>query len=170
MKFKSVFILLLFAFAGFTVVYAEDTRTITDMVGRQVTVPTEIDSVLGTSPPTSEAVYMINPDTLIGLNFAFNDTNYVSEKYRNLPNVGGQQMGNTLNYETFLSMKPDIILFGSSPGTNVSDTIDDMQRKLYPIPVVGVIDATNAKEYGPGIIFLGDLLDQKEKASELNTF
>ncbi|MDD1727878.1 MAG: ABC transporter substrate-binding protein [Methanospirillum sp.] len=170
MKFKSVFILLLFAFAGFTVVYAEDTRTITDMVGRQVTVPTEIDSVLGTSPPTSEAVYMINPDTLIGLNFAFNDTNYVSEKYRNLPNVGGQQMGNALNYETFLSMKPDIILFGSSPGTNVSDTIDDMQRKLYPIPVVGVIDATNAKEYGPGIIFLGDLLDQKEKASELNTF
>jgi iron complex transport system substrate-binding protein len=79
-------------------------------------------------------------------------------------------MGSTLNYETFLSMNPDVILYGSSPGTNVSSTIDDIQTKLNPIPVVGTLDSTNAKNYGPEITYLGDLLDQKDKAAELNAF
>jgi iron complex transport system substrate-binding protein len=169
-KLKILFIILLLLLPGFSAVYAEETRTITDMTGRTVTIPVEIDTVLGTSPPTTEAVYMLDPDALIGLNFAFNSTKYVDPKYANLPNVGGQQMGNTLNYETFLSMSPDVILFGSSPDHDVVSTIDDMQTKLSPIPVVGVIDTTNAKDYGPGITFLGDLLNQKEQAAKLNSF
>lgn len=168
-RISLILILLIFCI-GISTGLADDTRTITDMVGRTVTIPTEIDAVLGTSPPTTEAVYMIEPDSLIGLNFAFNNTKYVPAAYATLPNVGGQQMGATLNYETFLAMNPDIVLYGASPGTDVKDTIDDMQKKLNPIPVVGVIDSTNAKEYGPGITFLGDLLGQKEQAAELNTF
>ncbi|MFH0967159.1 MAG: ABC transporter substrate-binding protein [Methanobacteriota archaeon] len=140
------------------------------MDGRTVTVPAEIHKILGTSPPTTEAVYMLDPDVLVGLNFAFNNSKYVPAKYVNLPNVGGQQMGTSLNYETFLSMNPDIVLYGSSPGTNVSSTIDDIQTKLNPIPVVGTEDSTNAKNYEPEITFLGDLLDKKDKAAELNAF
>ncbi len=149
---------------------AGETRTITDMVGRTVIVPAEIDSVLGTSPPTTEAVYMLDPDLLSGLNFAFNSTRYVPDEYRSLPDLGGQQMGKTLNYETFLSIHPDIILFGTTPYHDVVSTIDDLQTKLNPVPVVGVIDTTNARDYGPGITFLGELLDRKEEAAELNTF
>ena len=169
-KLKSLLFVLLLVFAGFSIAYAEETKTITDMTGREVTVPVEINTVLGTSPPTTEAVYMLAPDTLIGLNFAFNNTKYVPAKYTTLPNVGGQQMGASLNYETFLSMNPNIILYGSSPGSNASSTIDDIQTKLSPIPVVGTEDSTNAKNYKPEITFLGDLLNQKEKAAELNAF
>ncbi len=167
---ESLILLVFVLVSGFSAVYAEETRTITDMTGRTVTVPVEIDAVLGTAPPTTEAVYMISPDSLIGLNFAFNSTKFVAEKYAGLPNVGGQQMGNTLNYETFLSMKPDVILYGASPGTDVSDTIDEIQKKLNPIPVIGVIDSTKAEGYGPEITFLGDLLNQEEQASELKAF
>ena len=163
-----VFLILSATCSG--MVYAADTRTITDMTGRTVIVPVEITSVLGTSPPTTEAVYMIDPEVLIGLNFAFNNTKYVPAKYANLPNVGGQQMGNTLNYETFLSMNPDIILYGSSPGINASGTIDPIQGKLNPIPVVGVEDSTNAKDYSSEITFLGDILNKQNQAAELNQF
>ena len=156
--------------SGFCAVFAEETRTITDMTGRTVVIPVEIDSVLGTAPPTTEAVYMIDPDVLIGLNFAFNTSKYVSSKYTNLPNVGGQQMGNTLNYETFLSMNPDIVLYGATVGTDVSDQIESIQTKLAPIPVVGVEDSTNAEDYGREIEFLGELLNAEEEADDLNIF
>jgi len=161
---------LVIAATSSSLVFAADTKTITDMTGRSVTVPVDIETLLGTSPPTTEAVYMLDPDVLIGLNFAFNSTKYVPEKYANLPNVGGQQMGNTLNYETFLSMNPDVVLFGSSPDFDVVSTIDDMQTKLYPIPVVGTIDSTDATSYGPEITFLGELLNKQDKAAELNAF
>jgi len=163
-------IFLIVIASGFCAVYAEETRTITDMTGRTIVIPVEIDSVLGTAPPTTEAVYMIDPDVLIGLNFAFNTTKYVSSKYANLPNVGGQQMGNTLNYETFLSMNPDVVLYGASPGTDVSDTIQNMETKLSPIPVVGVEDSTNAEDYRREITFLGELFNAEEEADELNEF
>ncbi len=163
-------LVVLWTAAGFCGVYAADTKTITDMTGRTVTVPAEITKVLGTSPPTTEAVYMIDPDVLIGLNFAFNSTKYVPEKYRSLPNVGGQQMGNTLNYETFLAMNPDIILYGSSPGTNVSGTISDIETKLKPIPIVGVEDSTNAHDYDTEITYLGELLNKEDQAAALNRF
>ncbi|MFY9546538.1 MAG: iron ABC transporter substrate-binding protein, partial [Candidatus Methanoculleus thermohydrogenotrophicum] len=36
-----------------------ETRTITDMVGRTVVVPSEIETVLCTSPPSTMLVYMV---------------------------------------------------------------------------------------------------------------
>ncbi|PWR71327.1 ABC transporter substrate-binding protein [Methanospirillum lacunae] len=152
-------------------VFAENTRTITDMVGRSVTIPTEIHSILGTAPPTSEAVYMIKPDDLIGINFDLKNSSYVPEKYKSLPNVGGQQMGSKLNYETFQSMKPDIVLYGFDPamGGNQAD-IEDVQTRLNPIPVVACADSTNATNYGPEIKFLGTLLGAEDRANSLNSF
>lgn len=168
---RGLFVLLLvIAATSSSLVYAADTKTITDMTGRSVTVPAEINTILATSPPTTEAVYMLDPDVLIGLNFDLNNSKYVPEKYKDLPNVGGQQMGNTLNYETYLAMKPDVVLLGSGPDIDVTGTIEDLQKKLNPIPVVGTIDSTNATAYGPSITFLGDLLNKKDKAAELNAF
>ncbi|MDD1724968.1 MAG: ABC transporter substrate-binding protein [Methanospirillum sp.] len=161
---------LIVSLSCFGSVYAEETTVITDMAGRSVTVPAEIDSVLGTAPPVSEVTYMIAPDTLIGLNFVFNNTKYVPAEYASLPNVGGQQMGNTLNYETFLSMNPDIVLYGFTPGTDANSTIDDLQTHLNPIPVVAVADSTNANNYDPEIAFVGELFDQKQTSEDLITF
>ncbi len=163
-------ILLILAGFGPGLVSAEETKTITDMYGREVTVPAEIDSVLSTAPPSTEATYMIAPDVLIGLNFAVNGSKYFPEKYKSLPNVGGQQMGNTLNYETFLAMNPDIVLLGFTPGNDISTTIETMETKLAPIPVVAIADSTNALNYGPEIEFLGELFGEEEQAAELTGY
>lgn len=147
------------------------TRTITDMAGRNVVVPANITKVLGTSPPITMAVYMLAPDKLQGWNSNLTSTAYVSEKYRFLPNVGGMQMSQTLNYETFLTMSPDIVLYGFNIGaSNVNASIDDMQSKLNPLPVLGVMDTTNATNYAPEIRFIGNLLGETEKAEKLIAF
>jgi len=59
---------------------APSTRTITDMFGRTVTVPAEINRVLTTGPVEMELVYMLAPDKLAGLAFTFNGTTpYIPE-------------------------------------------------------------------------------------------
>jgi iron complex transport system substrate-binding protein len=167
-----VILLTLCACVGVSTVFADNTQTITDMIGRTVTVPTTIHSVLGTAPPTTEAVYMLKPDDLVGINFDFNNTSYVPAKYASLPNVGGQQMGNKMNYESYLSLKPDIILYGYDPGmgTGTTDSIKDIETKVSPIPVVATADSTNATNYGPEIQFLGKLLNAEDQANSLNKF
>jgi len=66
------------------------TRTITDMYGRQVTVPTIINRVLATGPVEMEMVYMLAPEKLAGLAFTFNgDPPLVPSEYAQLPVVEG---------------------------------------------------------------------------------
>jgi iron complex transport system substrate-binding protein len=52
-----------------------DTVQITDMLGRQLTVPEKISSVVATSPPSTILVYMLTPDKLAGWNFKNNFPN-----------------------------------------------------------------------------------------------
>ena len=147
------------------------TKTITDMAGRSVIVPYIISKVLGTSPPITMTAYMLAPDKLQGWNSNVTTPNYVPGEYLGLPNVGGMQMGQTLNYETFLSMGPDLVLYGFNIGaSNVNASIDDMQNKLNPLPVVSVLDTTNASNYAPEIRFIGDLLGEPEQAEKLVAF
>ena len=65
--------------------------TITDMVGRTVTVPSDVSNVVATSPPMTTMVYMLTPDKLGGLNYQWTDIEkeYVNSKYLNLPVIGG---------------------------------------------------------------------------------
>jgi iron complex transport system substrate-binding protein len=138
------------------------TRTITDMFGRKVTIPTNITKVLATGPVEMEMVFMLAPDKLAGLAFTFNGTPpLVPDKYPRLPVVGGWFGTQTGNYETFIATKPDIILEGSST------TIEERQQKFGSIPVVGVNEGDLMFNYAPVIRFLGDLLGVPEKADKL---
>ena len=165
--FTGCILILIILMSTGTVVYADDLKTITDMCGREVTIPAEIKTVLATNPPITDATFMISPDVLIGMNSDFNKTKYMSDKYKSLPNVGGQQAGNTLNYETFLSMKPDVILFAYTPGINPNTKIEELEQKLYPIPVVAISDATDVLTYTPEIEFLGKLFRKEDQAANL---
>ena len=147
------------------------TRTITDMANRTLTVPVNITKVLGTSPPLTMTAYMLAPDKLEGWNFNVSSSNYTAAQYMNLPVVGGWFGGQTGNYETFLSMNPNIILDGSiQPGIQNNDTINDRQTHLNPIPVVEILDPANATNYAPEIKYLGDLLGDPGNATKLITF
>jgi iron complex transport system substrate-binding protein len=156
-----------------SVSHGNSTKTITDMLGRTVVVPQTITRVLSSEPPTTILTFVLAPDKLIGVNFDLNQINgsvYLSEKYRSLPNVGGWFGKTTGNYETFISMKPEIILDGDLGEGNFSGTLSERQQKFGVIPVVGVLDARNATEYDNAIRFVGNLLGADEQAASLSEF
>ena len=59
-------------------------REITDMSGQKVTVPDNITRVYGSAPPSTYAVYAIDPSFIVGLNFSpakgFNEASGLLDK------------------------------------------------------------------------------------------
>lgn len=156
-----------------------DNRQITDMAGRTLVVPSSINRVACTSPPLTTLVYMLDPDKLIAWNSltAVNTTMYMPDKYKNLPIIGGWFGTTTGNYETFISMSPDIVLEAYalptlSTGTDANSTIVERQNKMGSIPVIGICDSCDATNYAPEIKYVGDLLGgpAKKRADKLIAF
>ena len=154
------------------------TRQITDMVGRTLTVPTSINHVAATSPPLTNLIYMLDPDMLIGWNSVTNTTKYMPDTYRNLPVIGGWFGTYTGNYETFISMNPDVVFEAyaangmNMQGTDANSSIVIRQKNMGSIPVIGISDSTDATHYIPEIQYLGDLLGgtAKTNADKMITF
>ncbi|MDD5604570.1 MAG: ABC transporter substrate-binding protein [Dehalococcoidales bacterium] len=137
-------------------------KTITDMFGREVVVPSVVNKVLTCGPVEMELVYMLAPDKVDGLNFTFNgNPPFAHGKYTSLPVVGGWFGTQTGNYETFIAAMPDIIIDGNQVG------IEERQSKFGEIPVVGVDTGDLMFDYKEAARFLGELLGVEEKANAL---
>lgn len=149
---------------------AAGAKSITDMADRTLTVPSTITKVLSTYPPTTEMIYMLAPDTLMGWQTDEGNMTYMPEKYRTLPVVGGWYGGLKGNYETFISMNPEVVFEGFTKTDGYMDTINDRQTHLDPIPVIEVLDTTDVNKYTPSIKYMGDALGVPEKADELIAF
>jgi hypothetical protein len=66
-------------------------KTITDMGGRTVTVPSKIERVLSSGPPGGIILYTLCPDKMVGWNTELREgeKRFIKEKYQKLPVVGG---------------------------------------------------------------------------------
>ena len=88
-----------------------ETREITDMAGRKVTVPAaeNIESVFSAGPVAAIFLYMVAPDKLLGWNYELNDVekSIILDKYQDLPNFG---MGDAVNYEAVIAANPTIAI------------------------------------------------------------
>ncbi|NLO77896.1 MAG: ABC transporter substrate-binding protein [Methanomicrobiales archaeon] len=150
-----------------------ETRTITDMADRTIEIPVNPKNVLCPSPPSMVLVYMIAPDRLGAWNSPpgnMGDIQYIPEKYRNLPVAGGWMGTQSGNYETFISLNPDLILDGYNSQEDFKSLINERQNKFGTIPVVGMADDFDASAYDIPISFVGYVLGEEKKAEELNTF
>lgn len=143
-----------------------ETREITDMAGRTMTIPTEIDSVFSTGPVAAISLYTIAPDRLLGWNYELNDIekSIILDEYETLPNFG---MGDSVNYEAVIEANPTIALnVGTINDAMISDC-DDLSEKLG-IPVVAVDgDLESSPE---AYRFLGDLFGVKDDAEKLAAY
>ena len=145
-------------------------KTITDMDGRTLTVPDQITRVLSTYPPTSEMVYMITPDKLMGWQTSEKNMTYMPEKYRMLSVVGGWYGGLTADYETFILMNTDIIFMGFTKAGNYQEPLDTRPEKFRSIPYNAVEDTTDVSKFAPTIKYMGEILGEEQKAAELTSF
>ena len=142
-----------------------ETREITDMAGRKVTVPTaeNIESVFSAGPVAAIFLYMVVPDKLLGWNYELNDVekSIILEKYQDLPNFG---MGDAVNYEAVIAANPTIAInSGKINDTMVSDC--DALSESLGIPVVAVDNELNNS--AEAFRFMGELLGVEDHAEEL---
>lgn len=143
-----------------------DSREITDMAGRKVTVPAEIDSVFSANPVSAIYLYTLVPDKLLGWNYELNDIekSIILEQYHDLPNFG---MGDEINYEAVIAANPTIaVSVGTINDAMISDC--DALSESLGIPVIAVDgDLTAAPE---AYRFMGDLFGMEEQAEELAAY
>ena len=142
-----------------------ETREITDMAGRKVTVPAaeNIESVFSAGPVAAIFLYMVAPDKLLGWNYELNDVekSIILEKYQDLPNFG---MGDSVNYEAVIAANPTIAInSGKINDTMVSDC--DALSESLGIPVVAVDNELNNS--AEAFRFMGELLGVEDHAEEL---
>ena len=142
-----------------------ETREITDMAGRKVTVPTaeNIESVFSAGPVAAIFLYMVAPDKLLGWNYELNDVekSIILDKYQDLPNFG---MGDAVNYEAVIAANPTIAInSGKINDAMVSDC--DASSESLGIPVVAVDNELNNS--AEAFRFMGELLGVEDHAEEL---
>ncbi len=142
-----------------------ETREITDMAGRKVTVPAaeNIESVFSAGPVAAIFLYMVAPDKLLGWNYELNDVekSIILDKYQDLPNFG---MGDAVNYEAVIAANPTIAInSGKINDTMVSDC--DALSESLGIPVVAVDNELNNS--AEAFRFMGELLGVEDHTEEL---
>lgn len=145
---------------------ADSKRTITDMAGRTVTVPSNIKTAFSTSPVGAIMLYALCPDKMVGWNYDPRPTEkkYILPKYQSLPNLGGWYAKFTGNTEEILKIHPDVIIDMGDITKTESSNADKIQQQLG-IPVV-LVDAPVLK-MDKACEFMGDLLGEKAKGQEL---
>ena len=168
-QFFALLLCLVMTFSFFTgyseVKAAAETREITDMAGRKVTVPAaeNIESVFSAGPVAAIFLYMVAPDKLLGWNYELNDVEktIILDQYQDLPNFG---MGDAINYEAVIAAKPTIALnCGKINDAMVSDC--DAMSESLGIPVIAVDNELNNS--AEAFRFMGELLGVEDHAEEL---
>ena len=142
-----------------------ETREITDMAGRKVTVPTaeNIESVFSAGPVAAIFLYMVVPDKLLGWNYELNDVekSIILNKYQDLPNFG---MGDAVNYEAVIAANPTIAINSGKINDAMVSDCDALSESLG-IPVVAVDNELNNS--AEAFRFMGELLGVEDHAEEL---
>lgn len=142
-----------------------ETREITDMAGRKVTVPAaeNIESVFSAGPVAAIFLYMVAPDKLLGWNYELNDVekSIILDKYQDLPNFG---MGDAVNYEAVIAANPTIAINSEKINDTMVSDCDALSESLG-IPVVAVDNELNNS--AEAFRFMGELLGVEDHAEEL---
>ena len=141
-------------------------REITDMAGRTVVVPDEIETVFSSSTVTAIFMYTLAPDKLLGWNYELNELekSIILEEYHDLPKFG---MGDSINYEAVIAADPTIAVnVGTINDKMISDC--DKLSKSLGVPVVAVDGDLSAS--AEAYRFMGELLGEEEQAEKLASY
>ncbi|MEM5818276.1 MAG: iron ABC transporter substrate-binding protein, partial [Desulfitobacterium hafniense] len=148
------------------------TQVITDMMGRQVEIPTRIDSIVCTGAGALRLIaYAQAVDLLIGIedtdkNKAIGRAyNYVYyDQFKDLPSIGkGGGRGYTAYEEQIIALQPDVIFCSYT-----SDALDQLAAKTG-IPVVSTAIQGNLFEENTveSLKLIGEILGKEERCAEV---
>lgn len=145
-------------------------RTVTDMGGRSVMVPEQIDRVFCTNPIGTVDLFALAPEKLAGWNFrpAGDNKKYIPDEYFSLPSLGvWMGAGSVPNAEEIAAQDPDVLLCywtADEVGGSMADDIRDQTG----LPVVLVdYDLAHVPEM---FRYVGNLVGAAERGEELAAF
>jgi len=141
-------------------------REIVDMAGRKVAIPDHISRVYASAPPLTVLLQAVAPETMIGLSLNMEDEGkrYLPPNIANLPVLGGVYgMGQAMNSEVLLSLKPDIALAWKSPFIDPAMVENSFAKIGLPVVFVSL---DTLRDWPEALIFLGKLLGHEDKARQ----
>ena len=141
-------------------------REIVDMAGRTVTIPDHVSRVYGSAPPLTVLLQAVAPETMIGLSLTLEDAgkHYLPPRLAALPVLGGVYgMGQAMNPEILLSLKPDIALAWKSPFVDQA-MVENTFAKIG-LPVV-FVSLDKLSDWPAAVLFVGKLLGKEDKARQ----
>ncbi len=140
-------------------------RTITDMAGRTVTIPAEINKVYATHSIGTLFVYTLAPDKVTGWNFELeSEKQFIKPEYYDLPVLGRWKGTNSTNLEEILTVEPDIIINMGDVNEGYIAESNEIEEMLN-IPVI-MVDGSITNQ-ADSYEFLGNILGVEDRAKEL---
>lgn len=131
------------------------TKTVTDIAGNTVEIPSEINTVVSIAPNVTEIIFALDSaDKLIGVD-AF--SNYPSEACE-IESVGDY---NGPNVESIVELDADVVIGGNYLQQETIDGLNELS-----IPIIQA-EGTTFDEIYQSIELLGDVLDKESEATEL---
>lgn len=146
------------------------TQQIVDMLGRNVTVPNNINSIVGVSPGCLRLLtYMDTNDLVCGIeefetDLAGRPYAMAHPEYANLSIIGPQFGGDP---ELIAAQAPDVVFSTDGIATN----LDSLQEQLG-IPVVGIVyggldTPEKTQAFYEGLTLIGKVLHKEDRATEV---
>lgn len=141
--------------------------TVTDMVGRTVTLPNRAENAFGAGPPATALLFTFDTNTMAGWNSPVSEAqaHFLSDEAADLP-VLGRAFGKDgdFNPETLLAEGVDLIVDAGDLNPSYIDSANELQE-LTGIPVIQV--STDPADLGQVYELLGTVLGDPERGAEL---
>lgn len=145
-------------------------RTFTDSVGREVTVPQEIERIAISGPLAQIVVFALAPDKLVGIASEWDATaeQYLATEYYQLPLLG-QLYGTKgeMNLETLLAAAPQVVIDVGEPKEGIVEDLNALTEQTG-IPFVHITMALESMD--ETYMKLGELLGLEEEAAVLAAY
>lgn len=138
---------------------------VTDMAGREVFLPENVDGVFSTVSVGTILLYSLDPDKMVGWNYNLSDgeKRYIDEEYHDLPNLGGAGK-EAVNLEELLKVDPDILVVMSKIDETTISEAEELEDKTGKATIIIDDDINKLDE---AYELLGKILNKEEKAEEL---
>lgn len=143
------------------------TRTFTDSLGREVTLPSKLSRIAITGPLAQIVVFAIAPEMMVGVanDWGEEAKGLIPDEYYTLPKLGQLYGGKgELNLETLLESGAQVVIdVGEAKGSIVEDLDALQEQTTIPFVHIDAALATMDETY----TMLGDLLGMPDEAKAL---
>ena len=143
--------------------------TFVDDANREIEIPSKIEKVYCTSSLGAIFLYTLDVDKLAAWNsrLSVEDSEFINEKLKELPNTGSLQGKNSANIEEIMKLNPDLILSMGNINEQSISVVEKFQKQSG-IPII-LIDGSLEKT-AENYMKIGKLLGSEEQASKLANY